>query len=358
MVAFAGPAMAEMSYDNNSGGSVLLYGQINPAIQSVNDGGQTETNLVDSAHSNTRVGVNVQQPFGDNNFAFKFETALGAPSSDAHSQSNQPSWTWNRTKLRHIDLSLAGRYGTFSAGQGNMATDGVAQSDLSGTTLTTYVALNDTAGGFKFRNSDGTLSDINISSLNSDFDGSRKGRVRYDSPNFNGFGVAVAYGREILSEAPNASKDDYYDIGVTYKRSYDSVQVAAAVGHSQRKRDAGSTDKNTLGSVALLFGSGFNLTAAAGSQSNGGNYAYGKVGYQANWFQSGSTSIAVDYYNGKDFNSGLTDDKFQSYGLGVVQRIERYNVDGYLGFRNYDAKATGESYQKINSYLLGARWRF
>ena len=42
------PALAELKYENNSGGYVEIYGQLNPSIISVDDGEQTETNLLDN----------------------------------------------------------------------------------------------------------------------------------------------------------------------------------------------------------------------------------------------------------------------------------------------------------------------
>lgn len=359
LAASALSATAEMKYENQTGGSARLYGQVNPAILSVNDGDQTETNLVDNDASNTRVGLEVKQPYSAGDFAFKFETALGLPASSKFSQDFEPEWTWDRTRIRHVDFSLKSDWGKVSAGQGSMATDGVAQQDLSGTTLSTYVALNDTAGDFRFRNSDGTLSDITIDSVNADFDGARRGRIRYDTPSFgNGFNVGVSYGRDILSDSPNASEDEFYDIALRYARTFDGTVVNGALGYAMRDRFEGGETKDTIGSVSVLLTSGLNFTFAAGSRDEGGSYGYGKLGYKANWFGVGSTALAIDYYDGQDFNSGLVDDQFKSYGVGATQKFDDINLEAYLGYRNYDLSATGAEFDNIGSVILGGRWKF
>ena len=359
LAAAAVPAAAQLKYENASGGSVLLYGQVTPTIQSVNDGESTTTSLVDNDHANTRVGAFVTQPYDAGQFKFNFETALGAPATSKVSQTFEPDWTWNRTNLRKIDFSFAADWGTVYAGQGSMATDGVAQNDLSGTTLTTYIASsNDGYGDFEFRNADGTLSGVRIDSLNSDFDGTRKGRVRYDSPSVNGFGIRFAAGKEILSKAPGASDDGFYDAALTYANDFDTVEVQGAVGYAQQQRKNASDVKDTFGSVSVLFQSGFNITLAAGSRQNGGQYTYGKLGYKANWFQVGSTAIGIDYYDGKDFNSTLVNDRYNAYGFGVTQTFTNVGMEGYFGYRRHNLKATGQDYQDIDGFLLGGRWKF
>lgn len=56
-VALAGPGWAEMRYENATGGSALIYGQLNPAYQSFDDGVSSTDTLVDNGHSNSRVGL-------------------------------------------------------------------------------------------------------------------------------------------------------------------------------------------------------------------------------------------------------------------------------------------------------------
>ncbi len=358
-VVFSETAVSQILYERENGGTAEVYGQVNPTVQSFDDGAKTTTNLVDNARSNSRVGLWLREPTGAGLFSFNFETAIGAPQSSAFSQTNEPSWDWDRTKIRKVDLALKTESaGTFSFGQGSMATDGVAGSDFSGTTLAHSVSINDGVGSFFFRNEDGSLSGIQVRSVNGDLDGGRLGRVRYDSPSFSGFKFSAAYGRDILSTAPNADEDEFYDIALTYRQEYETFEVRAGIGYSVRDRFEAGEDKDTLGSLSVLFDNGFNVSLAAGSREGGGTYGYGKLGYKANWTDLGATAMSVDYYSGRDFNGTLVDDDFTSYAVGLTQNFNDYNVAAYLAAQRYDLSATGRSFQKATSYFFGARWTF
>ncbi len=355
LAAVAAPAWAELKYDNNSGGSVLLYGQFSPAFQWVDDGVDTSSELVDNAHSNTRVGMLLTQPMGQGTFTFNFETALGLRPSDGVSQTSTPdAFTWDRTKLRKIDFAYdTGEYGKFYAGQGSMATDGIADLDLSGTTMVNYNGISDTAGSFLFRDSSGTLTAVSIGDIAPSLDGGRKGRVRYDSPSFSGFTVSVSAGEEILA---SGSDDEFYDIALRYAGEFGAIRMESGLGFS--RKDSGSTETDdTFGSVAVLHDSGFNGALAAGSRDSSGDYVYAKVGYQADWFPVGRTAVSFDIYDGSDFVSSGSDS--QVLGLGASQMFDAQNLELYIGYRTYEISDTSAtSYQDIDSVLAGARWKF
>ncbi len=351
----ASTAMAELKYDNASGGHVLLYGQFNPAYQGFDDGVSTTGTLVDSGHSNSRVGLWLRQPMGDAKFSFNFETGLGLRPSGLVSQGFTPDTIdWSRSSLRKIDFALeTARAGKFYLGQGSMATDGAAESDLSGTTLVLYVSVPDSAGGFRFRDSTGALSTRFIAGNFSDFDGGRRGRIRYDTPEYAGFTLSVAYGEEILLQNSDLKTRD---IALRYNRDLNGTKVQAAVGYKRVSPGVGSDFDDTIGSVSVLMASGFNVTLAAGRRSTSGHYTYGKLGYRASWFNFGDTALAIDYYQGSDRSvAGSTS---TAYGIGIVQKIDAANAEAYLGLRNYALSEPTTSYLDASSILLGARWKF
>lgn len=354
-VGLAAPAAAELKYENATGGSVKLYGQFSPAFQSVNDGVNTNNNLVDNSHSGSRVGVLLLQPYDQGTFSFNFETSLGLRGSSNVSNVFTPdAVSWDRTNLRRIDFAFDTQgYGKFYAGQGSMATDGVAETDFSGTSMTTYNGISDAAGAFFFRQADGTLSTANISLVTPSFDGGRRGRIRYDTPTFSGFTVSVAAGQEILSQT---NSDDYYDAAVKYANEFGGTKVAGAVGFSRRDRANGTKTEDTFGSVAVKLQSGLNFAFAAGSRKNSGDYTYVKAGYDATFFSFGETSVAIDYYDGNDF--GLVGRKSSSIGIGVNQEIDSIGTQVYVGYRNYELSDPTVAYLDASSVLFGARWKF
>jgi hypothetical protein len=368
--AVAAPAAAQFEYENDTGGSANFYGQFNPAYTSVDDGVETTDTFVDNSHSNSRFGFNVFQELeGGSLVRFRFETGLGFRQSGDVSQVNKGKLTsWNRTDLRWVDLQLrTANYGRFYAGQGAMSGDGAGQFDLSGTDLANYVASSaDTAGSFFFRDAAGDLSNVTVGDVLSDFDPSRRGRVRYDTPDFNGFTFSVSYGKNILSE--NDTRTDYYaSTALWYENVFDNgVEFEAGVGYEQRNRitratDASSKQDNVFGSASVLLPSGVNFTGAFGFRDADGQdftskYIYVKAGYIANVLAVGSTAVGIDYFAGSD--AEVAGDSSGSWGFGVVQSIEDYGLDVYLGYRNYTYDQPAADFQDLTSWLFGTRFRF
>ena len=353
------PAAAEMKYENNSGGYVLLYGQFNPAIISVDDGQDTDTRLLDNDLSNSRVGLRLMQPFGQNEFTFRFESALGLPNSTEWSQLGTNFSGWTREDIRFVDFGLKGGWGKFSAGQGSMASDGASETDLSYVGTALYSFTNDENSGFFYRGTNGALSNITVGDSSSNFDGSRRGRVRYDTPDFSGFSASFAYGQNILSSSDD---DDYYDMAVNYNNTFaGGVEFAASVAYAVRDFDNGSGNReDTIGSASVMLPSGFSFTAAAGTRDNVSgqsdpSFWYTKIAYESDWVSWGKTGVGIDYYDGSDFNTDGS--STESWGIAVVQRIDSINTDAYLKYRNHDFD-DGTSFDKNEAWVLGARWKF
>jgi len=360
LIAFAAslatPVAAEMKFDNESGGSVLLYGQLDPAYLSFDDGNSTTGEVVDNTNSNSRVGLWYRQPMGENQFSFNFETGLGLRPSAGMSQDRTPKGVnWQRVNLRKVDFALkTASYGTFSVGQGSMATDGAAHVDMSGTALVTYASIPDTAGGFRFFDAaNGIVSNKTIASAFGSFDGGRLGRVRYDTPSFSGFAVSASYGEQILAQNVDFTSAD---IALRYAGEFGDFRMKGAIGYADIELANGVKREDTIGSFSLLHSSGFNVTLASGKRTSAGNYGYGKLGYQAEWFGVGKTALSVDYYRGNDRTSeGSTS---TSLGFGAVQKFDKARVEAYLGYRTYELTETTASYLDASSVLFGARWKF
>ncbi|WP_050931217.1 porin [Aestuariivita boseongensis] len=355
--ALATPAFAGPTYENASGGSVTFYGQFNPSYLSFDDGGTTTNTFADNAASNTRVGFLLRQPFGENELRFRFESGLGLRPTSGISQTMTPGGIeWDRTDLRHVDLQFeTARAGTFYFGQGSMASDGIGDRSLSGTGLATSVSIGDIAGGFELRTTGGALSGIQIGDAFANLDGSRRGRIRYDTPNFSGFTLSVAYGQDILTRG---NSDDFYDVGLGYEAEISGgMEIEAGLGYQVRERDGSPDREDVFGSITVAMPSGFNATFAAGDRNTGGDYHYAKFGYRMNVLPIGETAVSIDYYSGSDFVS-LGDDA-ESFGIGIVQDFDNHNIEAYFGYRQYsydDVSAT--SYQDAQSVVLGARISF
>lgn len=348
-------SVSAQEFTGPNGTTATFYGQLNIGWLSFDDGQETESAVVDNANSNSRVGVNIDWAFAnDTKLRFNFETSLGFLQSSALNIDGYDDWFyWDETYIRKLDLQYGGNFGKVYAGQGSMATDGAAESDLSGTTLAGYSAFGEVAGGFAFRNADGTLSGVKVGSVFKNLDGSRRFRLRYDTPEFSSFTVAFAYGEEILKDDDNT----YYDIALRYANTIGEVKVAAAIGYGVTDKPDGGDDVETvMGSVSALHQpSGISMTLAAGEQIDSGTYLYLKLGWQGDLIAAGKTAIAVEYMTSDDLG---VDGSGDSWGLMAVQTFGDASTEVYAGYREYSVSDNGADLQDASSFLIGARWKF
>ena len=357
-VAAAGAGHAQ-TYENDTGGTVTFYGQFSPTLLYVDDGAETTSVLADNANSNSRLGFNLDQEAANGNrFRFTFEAAIGFPqTSDFDQGDEEPFWEWQVTDLRKAEVRYRGEFGEVYLGQGSMATDGAAGADLSGTGIAGTVAMPDTAGGFAFRNSDTeAVEPVTIDDVFTDFDGSRRFRLRYDTREIAGFSGAVAYGTNELSEG---DEDVYYDVAVYYGDTLGEVEIEGGLGYAWRERDAsGETTENWVGSLALLHSpTGLNGAVAFGGDPDQGRYGYVKLGYRADILTIGASNVSVDYYSGQDVE--LDGDESTAWGVQFVQRWDAASLEMYVSYRNHALEDDFPAdYDDISATLAGLRWRF
>jgi hypothetical protein len=348
-------AAADLTFSNGNGTTTTFYGQLDLTFQGVDDGEESYQNFVDNSNSTSRVGFWIDGTLFDNSFRFNFETALGIKNTAETSQTEDADWIdWQRTDIRKLEVVSSGDFGAVWAGQGSMATDGVAEVDASGTTLAGYSNLPDTAGGFFFRDG-AALSGVTAGSVFRNFDGTRKFRLRYDTPDYAGFVISAAAGNDVLNESDSAN---YYDAALRYGYEDDSVILDAAVGYSWKDDGGDMTEQAMASASAVHVPTGLNLTIAAGEQmSDEGRYLYAKLGWKGDIFSVGGTAVSADIYNGSDF--GVDGSTSESWGLEAVQQFADYGLETYLGYRVYAyGDVPGADFQDLSAVLFGARWRF
>jgi len=337
-------------------GTLTLYGQVNLAYQSFDDGGKTTGGIVDNGNWNTRLGFRYSKPIGDFTLRARFESGLGLRNSAAVSQNFTPDWIdWQRTALRWFELAVDSPYGTVSAGQGSSATDGTTGLDDSFTFHAGATDSNDGFASFRFRDSRGNLTDVSVGQVNNAFDGARRFRVRYDTPAYRGVTLAGSYGINVLTEGDN---NKYYDVALRWVGDIGDVAVRSAIGYQWIDNPDGANSERVAGSIAGIHTpTGLNLSFSAGRLIDGASYYWIRAGWQSNFFKAGTTSLSVDYYNGSDFLSDGA--KTENYGIYAVQTIDAASLDIYAGWRRltYSDKI-GNSYQDAAGLLLGIRFAF
>ena len=252
-------------------------------------------------------------------------------------------------------MAFDSNYGTVSLGQGASASDGTAGLDDCFTFVAGATNSTDGFGSFRFRDENGDLTNVAIAQVNNAFNGSRRFRLRYDTPVFEGVMLSASYGENVLTEA---DENAYYDVAIRWTGDIGDFAVRSAAGYQWIDNPDGDTTERLAGSFTVVHEpTGLNLAVSAGQQIDGASYVWARAGWQTDVFAVGTTSLSVDYYNGSDFLSDGA--KTENYGLYAVQSFDDLSLDLYAGWRRFTySDRLGNSYQDANGMLVGARWFF
>jgi hypothetical protein len=338
------------------GGEIVPYGQVNLTYQSFDDGDETTSGIVDNGNWNTRLGVTMTQPIGESTLRLRFETGLGLRNSALVSQVFEPPvLEWNKIWLRWFEAAIETPYGTVSAGQGASASDGTSGLDDSFTFVAGAGNSQDGFGAFQFRDDAGALTGVTIGQVNNFFNGARRFRLRYDTPIFSGVMLSTSYGRNILVDA---DENSYYDVAVRWTGDVGDVSIRSAAGYQWIDPPDGETTERVAASATAFHNpTGLNLNVSLGRQIDGASFYWLRAGWRTDFWEAGTTSLSVDYYNGSDFLSDGA--RTENYGLYAVQSLDDLSLDLYAGWRRFSYSDTlGNSYQDANGLLIGARWYF
>jgi len=331
---------------------VSISGQVNRALNTVNDGKSTELYHVDNAASGSRLrlvgraGMNSDLTLGT-----RAEFGITPDTSSRVSQSSQAPGDIFTQRWLEISL-LSGTYGKLSVGKGDTASKGTAIQDLSKTEVVQFATISTVAGGMLFRNADAAhaLTSIRVSDAFRSRDGlGRQSRLRYDTPSLFGFTLA---GSLVTSQRS--------DLALLWGgEGYGLRGVAAAAVANPRLSGSGMLFD---GSFSLLHtASGLNLTVSAAIQKRNpqkdATNLYTKLGWIANFTDVGHTAFGVDY-TGSD-NMPTSDDRGYSVGGAVVQSFDKYATDLYMQYRVYALeRKTGSPLADMNVSTIGARVKF
>ena len=273
------------------------------------------------------------------------------------SQDSQESGDF--TDQRYAELTLMSkRYGMLYLGKGDTSSNGTAEVDLSGTDLIQYASTADIVGGLFFRqssddellNGEGGRPKVRVSDAFKDYDGlSRKSRLRYDTPNFYGFGLSGS----VIS-------DRRWDTALRWGGDGYGVKAAAAAAVAYLHEDDG--DYQYDGSLSILHeATGLNVTFSTGTkdtdnQSDPYNL-WGKIGWLTSLNDFGKTAFGIDY--GHSENIAADDYEGDTFGVAVVQNFDAYATQVYFQFRNFSLDTNDDAnVSDINVGTVGARVKF
>jgi hypothetical protein len=325
-----------------------ISGQINRAALYADDGGTGEWFFVDNSNSSTRFRFRGSNKFkGGWRVGLLWEVEMKSnPSSDVSMEDDSDipdNVTFNE---RHMDIWVE-KMVTLRLGQGDTASNGTSEVDLSGTTVAAYSSVSDVGGGFEFKDNSQEIG-VSVGDSRSNFDGlSRRDRIRFDSPKWEGFFASVSF--EGNSE---------WDLAARYAGDLGWARLAAAAGwadYGNSSDSNGGRDGQFSSSASMLFKSGLNLTASYASRDQNGTNPwnlFGKIGYQ---FRK-KHAASVQYSRTKHLSA--EDDKGDTLGLAYVfspwGSVEFYGTY-YLHMLDRDQ---GSDPDDIDIVMAGARVKF
>jgi hypothetical protein len=178
------------------------------------------------------------------------------------------------------------------------------------------------------------------------------------------FTLAAAFGRNLLSSNSDVRDENLVDASLNYARTYDAFQVQASVGYNWREGVAGADAVSIWGGSGSVLhrptGLNLSLSAATADATGDPSYWYGKLGLLRRLVAWGDTAMSVDYYSGSDFGLGgdVTRSSSESWGLALVQNIDRANTQLWLTWRSYEYSDDVASYEDAAAIFAGARFRF
>jgi cell division protein FtsB len=339
-------------YSSSGKVKLAISGQVNRAVNMVDDGKNTKAYYVDNDVSNSRVRfVGTAKATDDLTLGSRIEVAIAPNESSDVSQGNEDSGNFFDQRWAEASLDSK-RFGKLSLGKGDSASNNSAEVDLSKVDVVAYAGIADIAGGILFRekNGDDTLTTVSVSDAFKDLDGlSRRNRVRYDTPTFSGFHLATS-----------AISNQRYDGSLWWAGQGYGFKAAGAVAVAFPNQD--NTDYQYDGSFSLLHeATGLNLTLSAGLQQrdNQGDAenTYVKAGWLTRFFPFGETAFAVDYTRSLNLPTGRDDG--YSVGAAAVQQFENYGTELYMQYRLYSLDRDADpNVQNINVGTIGARVKF
>ena len=359
--------------------SLKLSGQVSRVALYWDDGDLTDVYFLDNDLSSTRIrltgGANIREGWSVGfNIEWDFQR-----DSNGSSAINQLSGTDNslaRLDIRKSDIWFKTPMGKVTLGRGDMASNGITEIDLSLTGINGYSLVSNGASGFFLRTAGttgtaaaGFSGNTTLGGAFSNIDGfSRRSRVRWDSPTFAGFTLSTSH-----SQGAAGAGADLTDVALRFRREMNGVRVAAGIAWGSETDGASSSF--TSGSASMVhLPSGLNVTVAAGQtdfdieldEQQDFQYYYVKLGWYRRIWSKGVTAFYVDYYDGEDQGltritgaaAATTSSDSQSWGVGVVQRIDAAALELFLGYRLFEYDDNIQNYEDFHYIHAGARIKF
>ncbi len=381
--------------------SLTIYGKVNEAIGSWDDGFEENVYQFTNDTSRTRIGFKGKAKINKDWYA-KFKIEIGIRGVDQGAVNADTDDGGNGFDLRKSEWTIGSKtYGSVTLGEASMAHDGITQIQLANIKHFANPDVLDANDSFEIRQT-GTGANVgqwdNLAQVLEPGEGSRGNLVRYDSPTLAGFKVSAHWG-----------EDDIWGVALRFAQKTGDIKFAAGVGYGEMtQRDeectADAAIRNhggargakceDLGASASVMHSptGLFVTGAYGirwdkgraailqatgfAPNNENSFWHIQAGIQQKWLALGKTTVFGGYNNRdaghtiRDNNGNantfggndITNFEFDMWEVGLNQHIKEAAMDIYLHYKHYDADVTTTAgaidTQAWQTVIMGAQIKF
>lgn len=314
-----------------------ISGQVSRMMVIPDDASGSETQFQDIGWSGTRFRFTGNTDIGDGMKAgFRLEVQLQSNAANGTSGGGQTDGgNDDAIDNRYQDIWFSGDFGRVSLGKGDGAGNGSTEVDLSGTALSSSSNHQDNWGNYR------VAPGVTWDSIFTMTDAlSRVNRVRYDTVNMNGFGVAVSL-----------DQGNAVELALKYAADLNGGKVAFQIFTVDNSDfPTAGIDQGISGfSGSLLLAGGFNVTLAFSDDDRGAasdrDATTVKLGYKM-----GKHAFAVDFGQG---STGSVD--ADTVGLTYASQLMG-GVEVFATWRQLDADFTGA--ESVDLIALGTRIKF
>ena len=358
LFAIAAPVATPASADIASGNKnkLVVSGQVVRALYYADDGQNEQLFNSTGNTANTRVRWVASGTLNEN------VTAGALIEFDVQTSNTGGSFGAAGSALQDVDVDKTNwsirhqyiwvnhkKFGKVSLGATDAAANGYTEFTLAGVGGISTPNNLWTGAGISFletgTTTTGSSTGVSPGSVLSNLDfTSRTDVIRYDTPDFMGFGLSVS-----LDGAGGG------EVGGKYTGKIGPVNLIAAVGYSQLAAKSTTTEYNLAGSIAARHESGINASFHVGkleikeTTTNRGTPAFwaASVGYQAKVFKVGGTNMRAVYNQSKQISR--RGDDADSWGIDVQQNFDAIGATLSLVYRNYDYENLRQLHTSIDS---------
>lgn len=346
----------KMVSSGNENVSLAISGHANRMLFYADDGDQAQIFNADNKMSTSRLNVTGKGKIDDDLTAgatIEVELNSNRSSSVTMRQETENNSGASLTERKSEVFLESKQFGKVSFGQGSVATDGVTETDLSGTSVIAASSLGtDMGAALLFRVAGtATSSGRTVGNLFDNFDASRLDRARYDTPDFMGFVLSASY-----------ADADISDYAARFTKEFAGYKVAAAVGYDdQSTQVTGFTTVNASAGVKAPFGTSLQGAYSERNFETVGrknpSFWYVKLGQEfPTLLPFGSTAFSIDYAHTED--QAVNKSEGSWWNFAAVQTIKKAATELYFNIGQYDADIPNVATDEILIAGFGARVKF